>query len=109
MPQPRNCRRKPGERRWLALSIAAWRWMASIDALGRCSSALCFLPLSLRGRGDLMPKALGGRLKFGLKHDTTPFLIALFVFVLSCRPPAPPERLIGRGVVQKIVLADRRV
>ena len=35
--------------------------------------------------------------------------LGLLVLALSCQPPAPPERLIGRGVVQKVVPADRRV
>jgi Cu/Ag efflux protein CusF len=56
-----------------------------------------------------MSKALGERLKLGLKHDSTPFLIALLVFALSCQAPAPPEKLLGRGVVQKVVPVDRRV
>lgn len=36
-------------------------------------------------------------------------LAALTVLMLACQPPAPPEKLIGRGVVQKIVADDRRV
>lgn len=35
--------------------------------------------------------------------------LTLLVFALSCQPPAPPETLVGRGVVQKVVASDRRV
>lgn len=35
--------------------------------------------------------------------------LALLVFALSCQPPVPPETLVGRGVVQKVVASDRRV
>jgi len=35
--------------------------------------------------------------------------ILLLLFVLACQPPAPPEKLVGQGVVQKIVTDDRRV
>ena len=35
--------------------------------------------------------------------------IILLVCSLACQPPAPPEKLVGQGVVQKIVPADRRV
>src|SRR5262249_58917954 len=37
-----------------------------------------------------------------------PYYFFLLVWVLSCRPPAPPEKLVGRGVVQKVIPADRR-
>jgi protein SCO1/2 len=36
-------------------------------------------------------------------------LLTLLVFILSCQPPAPPEKLVGWGVVQKVVAGDRRV
>ena len=35
--------------------------------------------------------------------------LALLVFILSCQPLAPPEKLVGRGVVQKVVAGDHRV
>jgi Cu/Ag efflux protein CusF len=38
-----------------------------------------------------------------------PYYFFLLVWALSCRPPAPPEKLVGRGVVQKVIPADRRV
>src|SRR2546427_4261745 len=43
----------------------------------------------------------------GWRKALAPF--ALLVFVLSCQPPVPPEKLVGRGVVQKVVAGDRRV
>jgi Cu/Ag efflux protein CusF len=49
---------------------------------------------SLRGVGARLPR---------------PYYFFLLIWVLSCQPPAPPEKLVGRGVVQKVVLADRRV
>jgi Cu/Ag efflux protein CusF len=33
----------------------------------------------------------------------------LLLFVFSCRPPAAPETLIGRGTVQQVVVNDRRI
>ncbi|MBI3301155.1 MAG: copper-binding protein [Deltaproteobacteria bacterium] len=33
----------------------------------------------------------------------------LLIFASSCQPLAPPEKLVGRGVVQKVVTGDRRV
>jgi Cu/Ag efflux protein CusF len=33
----------------------------------------------------------------------------LLLLVASCQPPAAPERLVGRGIVQKVVVNDRRV
>jgi Cu(I)/Ag(I) efflux system protein CusF len=36
-------------------------------------------------------------------------LFLLLACDLSCHPPPPPETLIGRGVVQKVVADDRRV
>jgi Cu/Ag efflux protein CusF len=36
-------------------------------------------------------------------------LLVLSFTCLACQPPAPPETLTGRGVVQKVVSADRRV
>ena len=45
----------------------------------------------------------------GRAYSSTPLQIALLIFALSCQPPPPPEKLVGRGVVQKVVAADRRV
>lgn len=56
-----------------------------------------------------MPKARNEKLKLGLKLDSTPLYLSLLVLTLSCQPPTPPEKLVGRGVVQKVVPADRRV
>jgi Cu/Ag efflux protein CusF len=35
--------------------------------------------------------------------------LTVLVFLLSCQPPVPPEKLVGRGVVQKVIMSDRRV
>ena len=35
--------------------------------------------------------------------------LVLSLTCLSCQPPAQPETITGRGVVQKVVPADRRV
>ena len=43
----------------------------------------------------------------GWRKALAPF--ALLVFILSCQPLAPPEKLVGQGVVQKVVAGDRRV
>ena len=43
----------------------------------------------------------------GWRKALAPF--ALLVFILSCQPLVPPEKLVGRGIVQKVVAGDRRV
>lgn len=55
-----------------------------------------------------MPKARGEKRKLGRKYRSIFFSLSLLL-ALSCQPPAPPEKLVGRGVVQKVVPADRRV
>jgi len=44
----------------------------------------------------------------GGEYCSTALQIALLVGVLSCQPP-PPEKLVGQGIVQKVVAEDRRV
>jgi len=38
-----------------------------------------------------------------------PYCFVLLILLLSCQPLTPPEKLVGRGTVQKVVPADRRV
>jgi len=38
-----------------------------------------------------------------------PYYFFLLIWVLSCQPLASPEKLVGRGIVQKVIPADRRV
>jgi Cu/Ag efflux protein CusF len=50
------------------------------------------------------------RLQWGVgARFPRPYYFFLFIWLLSCQPPAPPEKLVGRGVVQHVVPADRRV
>ena len=35
--------------------------------------------------------------------------LGLLFLVLSCQPPTPAEKLVGRGILQKVVPADRRL
>ena len=56
-----------------------------------------------------MPKARRERRKFGLTSRHAFLFLSLLLLAWSCQPPAPPEKLVGRGVVQKVVPADRRV
>jgi Cu/Ag efflux protein CusF len=44
-----------------------------------------------------------------LKDRGISLSLSFLLLALSCQPPAPPEKLVGRGVVQKVVPADRRV
>jgi len=69
--------------------------MVLINALGRSRKEFR-LPLQ-------SIKRLGGTKVPG------PWCFFLLLFVFSCQPPADPERLVGRGVVQQVVVNDRRV
>jgi len=42
-------------------------------------------------------------------YCNTPLWAIFLVCSLACQPPAPPEKLVGQGVVQKVVPEDRRV
>jgi Cu/Ag efflux protein CusF len=43
-----------------------------------------------------------------LKRGCSSLSLSLLLFALSCQSPAP-EKFVGRGVVQKVIPADRRV
>ncbi|MBI3798002.1 MAG: copper-binding protein [Deltaproteobacteria bacterium] len=56
-----------------------------------------------------MPKAQRERRTVGLKYCRSSLSLSLILLALSCQPPTPPEKLVGQGIVQKVVPADRRV
>lgn len=45
----------------------------------------------------------------GLARPRGGVALAILLAGFACRPPTPPETIIGRGVVQKVVKADQRV
>ncbi len=45
----------------------------------------------------------------GLARPRGGIILAILLGGFACQPPAPPETIIGRGVVQKVVKADQRV
>lgn len=44
-----------------------------------------------------------------LARPKTFLALAVILGSLACHLPAPPEKIVGRGVVQKVVAADQRV
>ena len=44
-----------------------------------------------------------------LKDHGISLSLSFLLLAVSCQPPAAPEKFVGRGVVQKVVPADRRV
>lgn len=77
------------------------RWMVSIGALEQYRANEFSFMLQEAERGRLSWR-VGARLP-------RPCYFLLLTLALSCQPLAPPEKLVGRGVVQKVVADDRRV